>query len=176
MWTHMNTCMWRPNETVGVFLNYSLIYLSGSLTEPEAHLLWLVQLDIMPQRLPVSASWVLVLQETPCLFSFYKGARVPCPHTNACTQALCPLRYTTHTLKNDCNVYCDGLSYHGFLDSAIDLIPKFAYGVYSLPGSDHYLVSFRFPNLCLTFRGCVIGPTFHFNVPALNFGNVSYGE
>ncbi|XP_030099412.1 hydrocephalus-inducing protein isoform X1 [Mus musculus] len=27
----------------------------------------------------------------------------------------------------------------------------------------------------MTIRGCVIGPTFHFNVPALNFGNVSYG-
>ncbi|XP_052022456.1 hydrocephalus-inducing protein homolog [Apodemus sylvaticus] len=27
----------------------------------------------------------------------------------------------------------------------------------------------------LTIKGCVIGPTFHFNVPALNFGNVSYG-
>ncbi|EDL92535.1 rCG51388, partial [Rattus norvegicus] len=27
----------------------------------------------------------------------------------------------------------------------------------------------------LTIRGCVIGPTFHFNVPALHFGNVSYG-
>ncbi|XP_056680687.1 hydrocephalus-inducing protein homolog isoform X2 [Monodelphis domestica] len=27
----------------------------------------------------------------------------------------------------------------------------------------------------LTIRGCVIGPTFHFNVPALDFGDVSYG-
>ncbi|XP_021112382.1 hydrocephalus-inducing protein homolog isoform X2 [Heterocephalus glaber] len=27
----------------------------------------------------------------------------------------------------------------------------------------------------LTIRGCVIGPTFHFNVPALHFGDVSYG-
>uniref|UniRef100_H0WFN8 MSP domain-containing protein n=2 Tax=Otolemur garnettii TaxID=30611 RepID=H0WFN8_OTOGA len=27
----------------------------------------------------------------------------------------------------------------------------------------------------LTIRGCVIGPTFHFNVPALHFGNVSFG-
>ncbi|XP_006860378.1 PREDICTED: hydrocephalus-inducing protein homolog [Chrysochloris asiatica] len=27
----------------------------------------------------------------------------------------------------------------------------------------------------LTIRGCVIGPTFHFNVPALNFGDVSFG-
>ncbi|KAM6223795.1 hydrocephalus-inducing protein homolog [Rhynchocyon petersi] len=27
----------------------------------------------------------------------------------------------------------------------------------------------------LTIRGCVIGPTFHFNVPALNFGTVSFG-
>ncbi|XP_042636791.1 hydrocephalus-inducing protein homolog [Orycteropus afer afer] len=27
----------------------------------------------------------------------------------------------------------------------------------------------------LIVRGCVIGPTFHFNVPALNFGDVSFG-
>nr|XP_004659621.2 hydrocephalus-inducing protein homolog [Jaculus jaculus] len=27
----------------------------------------------------------------------------------------------------------------------------------------------------LTIKGCVIGPTFHFNVPALHFGDVSYG-
>uniref|UniRef100_A0A8C8S7Z5 HYDIN n=1 Tax=Pelusios castaneus TaxID=367368 RepID=A0A8C8S7Z5_9SAUR len=27
----------------------------------------------------------------------------------------------------------------------------------------------------LTIRGCVIGPTFHFNVPSLNFGDVSFG-
>ncbi|XP_036044752.1 LOW QUALITY PROTEIN: hydrocephalus-inducing protein homolog [Onychomys torridus] len=27
----------------------------------------------------------------------------------------------------------------------------------------------------LTIRGCVIGPTFHFNIPALHFGDVSYG-
>ncbi|KAM9191706.1 LOW QUALITY PROTEIN: hydrocephalus-inducing protein homolog [Dugong dugon] len=27
----------------------------------------------------------------------------------------------------------------------------------------------------LVIRGCVIGPTFHFNVPALNFGDVSFG-
>nr|XP_056718300.1 hydrocephalus-inducing protein homolog [Euleptes europaea] len=27
----------------------------------------------------------------------------------------------------------------------------------------------------LTIRGCVIGPTFHFNIPSLNFGDVSYG-
>ncbi|XP_004431871.1 PREDICTED: hydrocephalus-inducing protein homolog [Ceratotherium simum simum] len=27
----------------------------------------------------------------------------------------------------------------------------------------------------LTVRGCVIGPTFHFNVPALHFGDVSFG-
>ncbi|ERE78886.1 hydrocephalus-inducing protein [Cricetulus griseus] len=31
------------------------------------------------------------------------------------------------------------------------------------------------PICVLTFRGCVIGPTFHFNVPALHFGDVSYG-
>ncbi|XP_035679087.1 LOW QUALITY PROTEIN: hydrocephalus-inducing protein homolog [Branchiostoma floridae] len=29
--------------------------------------------------------------------------------------------------------------------------------------------------LKLSFRGCVIGPTFHFDVPRLNFGVVSYG-
>ncbi|KFO12346.1 Hydrocephalus-inducing protein, partial [Balearica regulorum gibbericeps] len=27
----------------------------------------------------------------------------------------------------------------------------------------------------LTIRGCVIGPTFHFNVPSLRFGDVSFG-
>ncbi|XP_067402985.1 hydrocephalus-inducing protein homolog isoform X1 [Emydura macquarii macquarii] len=27
----------------------------------------------------------------------------------------------------------------------------------------------------LTVRGCVIGPTFHFNVPSLNFGDVAFG-
>uniref|UniRef100_A0A4X2JVL0 HYDIN axonemal central pair apparatus protein n=1 Tax=Vombatus ursinus TaxID=29139 RepID=A0A4X2JVL0_VOMUR len=27
----------------------------------------------------------------------------------------------------------------------------------------------------LTIRGCVIGPTFHFNVPSLDFGDVSFG-
>ncbi|MGH0142284.1 UNVERIFIED_CONTAM: hypothetical protein FKN15_002866 [Acipenser sinensis] len=30
-------------------------------------------------------------------------------------------------------------------------------------------------NISVTFRGCVIGPTFHFNVPVLNFGDVSFG-
>ncbi|XP_047678536.1 hydrocephalus-inducing protein-like isoform X5 [Tachysurus fulvidraco] len=29
--------------------------------------------------------------------------------------------------------------------------------------------------LILTFRGCVIGPTFHFNIPELDFGQVSFG-
>ncbi|KAL6479129.1 hypothetical protein MHYP_G00125620 [Metynnis hypsauchen] len=29
--------------------------------------------------------------------------------------------------------------------------------------------------LSLTFRGCVMGPMFHFNVPELNFGEVSFG-
>ncbi|XP_019738776.1 hydrocephalus-inducing protein homolog [Hippocampus comes] len=29
--------------------------------------------------------------------------------------------------------------------------------------------------LTLTFRGCVIGPTFHFSVSELNFGDVAYG-
>ncbi|KAH0619415.1 hypothetical protein JD844_000028 [Phrynosoma platyrhinos] len=28
----------------------------------------------------------------------------------------------------------------------------------------------------LVIRGCVIGPTFHFNVPSLNFGDVSFGD
>lgn len=27
----------------------------------------------------------------------------------------------------------------------------------------------------LNFRGCVIGPTFHFDVPRLKFGTISYG-
>ncbi|XP_068116429.1 hydrocephalus-inducing protein homolog [Hyperolius riggenbachi] len=30
-------------------------------------------------------------------------------------------------------------------------------------------------DMTLTVRGCVIGPTFHFSVPALNFGDVSFG-
>ncbi|KFV51191.1 Hydrocephalus-inducing protein, partial [Tyto alba] len=29
--------------------------------------------------------------------------------------------------------------------------------------------------VALTIRGCVIGPTFHFDVPALHFGDVSFG-
>ncbi|KAF5907639.1 hydrocephalus-inducing protein, partial [Clarias magur] len=29
--------------------------------------------------------------------------------------------------------------------------------------------------LILTFRGCVMGPTFHFNIPELDFGEVSFG-
>ncbi|NXS60518.1 HYDIN protein, partial [Brachypteracias leptosomus] len=29
--------------------------------------------------------------------------------------------------------------------------------------------------MTLTIRGCVIGPTFHFNVPSLHFGDVSFG-
>ncbi|CAB1432185.1 unnamed protein product [Pleuronectes platessa] len=29
--------------------------------------------------------------------------------------------------------------------------------------------------LTLTFRGCVVGPTFHFNVSELNFGDVAFG-
>ncbi|KAL4630328.1 hypothetical protein GN956_G15742 [Arapaima gigas] len=29
--------------------------------------------------------------------------------------------------------------------------------------------------ITITFRGCVIGPTFQFNVPELNFGDVSFG-
>ncbi|XP_069510876.1 hydrocephalus-inducing protein homolog [Ambystoma mexicanum] len=29
--------------------------------------------------------------------------------------------------------------------------------------------------ICFTICGCVIGPTFHFSVPALNFGDVSFG-
>uniref|UniRef100_A0A8C4S4T7 HYDIN axonemal central pair apparatus protein n=1 Tax=Erpetoichthys calabaricus TaxID=27687 RepID=A0A8C4S4T7_ERPCA len=30
-------------------------------------------------------------------------------------------------------------------------------------------------NICVTFRGCIVGPTFHFNLPSLNFGDVSFG-
>ncbi|XP_033896012.3 hydrocephalus-inducing protein-like [Acipenser ruthenus] len=30
-------------------------------------------------------------------------------------------------------------------------------------------------NISVTFRGCVIGPTFNFNLPVLNFGDVSFG-
>ncbi|XP_039618305.1 hydrocephalus-inducing protein-like [Polypterus senegalus] len=30
-------------------------------------------------------------------------------------------------------------------------------------------------NIYVTFRGCIVGPTFHFNVPSLNFGDVSFG-
>ncbi|XP_059848459.1 hydrocephalus-inducing protein homolog isoform X2 [Hypanus sabinus] len=29
--------------------------------------------------------------------------------------------------------------------------------------------------ISVTFKGCVIGPTFNFNVPSLNFGEISYG-
>ncbi|NWI09406.1 HYDIN protein, partial [Crypturellus soui] len=38
---------------------------------------------------------------------------------------------------------------------------------FSVNGSPHPVT--------LTIRGCVIGPTFHFNVPALHFGDVSFG-
>ncbi|KAM7059176.1 hydrocephalus-inducing protein homolog [Molossus nigricans] len=36
-------------------------------------------------------------------------------------------------------------------------------------------VNGSFEPVKLTIRGCVIGPTFHFNVPALHFGDVSFG-
>lgn len=41
----------------------------------------------------------------------------------------------------------------------------------------YYLLSL--PKLCFVdfpTRGSVIGPTFHFNIPKLKFGVVSYGE
>ncbi|NXH12569.1 HYDIN protein, partial [Bucco capensis] len=38
---------------------------------------------------------------------------------------------------------------------------------FSVPGSPEPVT--------LTIRGCVIGPTFHFDVPALSFGDVSFG-
>ncbi|XP_061450040.1 hydrocephalus-inducing protein homolog isoform X1 [Rhineura floridana] len=45
----------------------------------------------------------------------------------------------------------------------------------------HFYEEFRFnvngspQPVSLVIRGCVIGPTFHFNVPSLNFGDVSFG-
>ncbi|XP_062997557.1 hydrocephalus-inducing protein homolog [Elgaria multicarinata webbii] len=45
----------------------------------------------------------------------------------------------------------------------------------------HFCEEFRFnvngspQPVNLVIRGCVIGPTFHFNVPSLNFGDVSFG-
>ncbi|KAI4897658.1 hypothetical protein NFI96_025643 [Prochilodus magdalenae] len=39
----------------------------------------------------------------------------------------------------------------------------------------HFTVVGNPQPLSLTFRGCVMGPTFHFSVPELNFGEVSFG-
>ncbi|XP_076848184.1 hydrocephalus-inducing protein homolog isoform X3 [Brachyhypopomus gauderio] len=39
----------------------------------------------------------------------------------------------------------------------------------------HFTVEGNPQPLGLTFRGCVMGPTFHFSVPELNFGEVSFG-
>ncbi|XP_066493063.1 hydrocephalus-inducing protein homolog [Tiliqua scincoides] len=45
----------------------------------------------------------------------------------------------------------------------------------------HFLEEYKFnvngspQPVCLVIRGCVIGPTFHFSVPSLNFGDVSFG-
>uniref|UniRef100_A0A8D0AZ48 HYDIN/VesB/CFA65-like Ig-like domain-containing protein n=1 Tax=Salvator merianae TaxID=96440 RepID=A0A8D0AZ48_SALMN len=45
----------------------------------------------------------------------------------------------------------------------------------------HFLEEFKFnvngspEPVSLVIRGCVIGPTFHFNVPSLDFGDVSFG-
>ncbi|KAF7242755.1 hypothetical protein EYD10_10907 [Varanus komodoensis] len=45
----------------------------------------------------------------------------------------------------------------------------------------HFLEEFKFSvngspqPVTLVIRGCVIGPTFHFNVPSLSFGDVSFG-
>ncbi|KAF5907636.1 hydrocephalus-inducing protein, partial [Clarias magur] len=41
---------------------------------------------------------------------------------------------------------------------------------------DFYFIVLGNPQpLILTFRGCVMGPTFHFNIPELDFGEVSFG-
>ncbi|XP_069822484.1 hydrocephalus-inducing protein homolog isoform X3 [Dendropsophus ebraccatus] len=39
----------------------------------------------------------------------------------------------------------------------------------------HFHVDGSPDDVILTVRGCIIGPTFHFNVPALHFGDVSFG-
>ncbi|XP_047008963.2 hydrocephalus-inducing protein homolog isoform X3 [Ictalurus punctatus] len=39
----------------------------------------------------------------------------------------------------------------------------------------YFTVSGNPQPLILTFRGCVMGPTFHFNIPELDFGDVSFG-
>ncbi|XP_062860193.1 hydrocephalus-inducing protein homolog [Trichomycterus rosablanca] len=39
----------------------------------------------------------------------------------------------------------------------------------------HFTVEGNPQPLSLTFRGCVMGPTFHFSIPVLDFGVVSYG-
>ncbi|XP_044126636.1 hydrocephalus-inducing protein homolog [Bufo gargarizans] len=39
----------------------------------------------------------------------------------------------------------------------------------------HFTVDGAPDDVTLTVRGCIIGPTFHFSVPALHFGDVSFG-
>ncbi|KAM3920677.1 hydrocephalus-inducing protein homolog [Leptodactylus fuscus] len=39
----------------------------------------------------------------------------------------------------------------------------------------HFVVDGASDDVTLTVRGCIIGPTFHFSVPGLNFGDVSFG-
>ncbi|XP_073515931.1 hydrocephalus-inducing protein homolog isoform X2 [Phyllobates terribilis] len=39
----------------------------------------------------------------------------------------------------------------------------------------HFIVDGSPDDVTLTIRGCIIGPTFHFSVPALHFGDVSFG-
>ncbi|XP_073420456.1 hydrocephalus-inducing protein homolog [Dendrobates tinctorius] len=39
----------------------------------------------------------------------------------------------------------------------------------------HFIVDGTPDDVTLTIRGCIIGPTFHFSVPALHFGDVSFG-
>ncbi|KAL2094102.1 hypothetical protein ACEWY4_011414 [Coilia grayii] len=39
----------------------------------------------------------------------------------------------------------------------------------------HFAIEGNPLTLILTFRGCVMGPTFHFSVPKLDFGEVSFG-
>ncbi|XP_066439738.1 hydrocephalus-inducing protein homolog isoform X2 [Eleutherodactylus coqui] len=39
----------------------------------------------------------------------------------------------------------------------------------------HFIVDGAPADVTVTVRGCIIGPTFHFSVPALHFGDVSFG-
>ncbi|XP_077145064.1 hydrocephalus-inducing protein homolog isoform X4 [Ranitomeya variabilis] len=39
----------------------------------------------------------------------------------------------------------------------------------------HFIVDGSPDDVTLTIRGCIIGPTFHFSVPALHFGDMSFG-